>query len=1339
MHRFLSTTSTISALIIGALSGLGCGEHKITSHNSKPEATITDPTEDDRLVENIPYVVMGQVDDDDEAADSLVTHWRIGTRDACSDVIPSADGSTQCELTMRADDHDDGQVKISLTVVDSRNANATTHVMAQAVPNQPPEVSIIVPADGGDTPMRFYADQPVELVGQVSDAEDGLGDLSIQWESTGDGVLPLEIDVEADGTVRNTTFLAEGNQMLTLSATDLGGLTASDQVLIAVVGPNEPPLCTITIPSDGAVFNEAATVTFSGTASDPNESDLSNLTATWESNRDGVLNTNAPDPSGLMSFEIADLTPGDHVIQLTVADDGELSCADTLSVAIRANPYFIDTGPPDGTIITEAESVTLTARVDDIETAVSALTVGWESSMDGPLGDTTADSLGHAELTTTSLSPGFHEITVTVTDTDGMSAVATQTLEINQRPTSPNVSLAPVPANTTDDVVATIDVESIDPEGEPVSYSYEWRVDDATSLVSTTEVLPSAATAKGQTWTIVVTPSDGETEGPGGSASLIIQNTPPTIASTTISPAEPLSTDDLTCAAAGAVDPDGDEVAFTTSWTIDGVPVATSGSTLAASMHSPGSIVGCTVTPSDDEADGEPVSAAPVRVNLLPVAHTVVLSPTAPTVDDTLACVIGLLSDGDGDTVSADYQWVINGIDDGAPVSSDVVTIQNAVPDITHANFSPSTATTDTVLTASADGTDADLDSLSFTYTWTVNDTPIEGSSDTLDGGLYFDKGDVVALSVVASDGIDSTPPLSAGSLVVENSPPTMPMPVVTPAVPAAGVDSLVCAMAEPSTDPDLDSLTYSIAWTRDGESFSATTDTHTEGDTIPGHVTWAGEEWACTITASDGDAESAPGLALVVPEWRFSGWGDDPFAVVDGDVHLIGTTSQAQAGLSTAVAGDVDGDGILDIVVGAPQDDSGHTNAGRAYLALSSHFIGSDTALLSDAYRIIEGTTESQRVGSAVAGGIDLGGGSAPDVFVGAYGADIIEPDDGAVGLFWDAGGDSPSPLTLDDADVLLHGATDRELAGSALVVVDDMDGDTLPELLVGAPHNDTGGSRSGTAYLVLGSSMTTGGIIDLGDHPMFYGESGIDLAGTVVHSAGDVDTDGIPDLMVAAPYNETSGARAGRVYIVYGVDALTYPTLTLGDADIRIHGEVAYDQAGLGLSGGHDIDGDGSPEVLIGAPYHDDPTEDAGRAYLFWGSGLAVAETRGVDDADAIFTGAEAGGELGYALSAASDVDGDGLHDAAIGVPVGTGDSAGAGVTLLFLGEFLSAGGTFAVDDADYSFIGTGGNDNAGRMVLGTGDINGDGFGDLAISEPNDTSIYGLKSGTVHLLFAP
>ena len=1369
MHHFVPSPRLLHALTLAALSVVGCGEHKITSHNSAPVASITDPTADDNLVENIPYLAMGQVSDEDESAERLVTHWRIGTRDACTDVIPSADGSTQCELTMLAEDLDDGTVKISLTVVDSRDGNATTHVVAGGLPNRAPEVSILEPADGGDSPNRFYVDEPIDLVGQVGDTEDALDELTVSWESNLDGPLPLDIDIEADGTLRNSTFLSQGNQMLTLRVTDLGGLTTADQVLIAVVGPNEPPLCNITIPSEGAVFNEDDSVSFAGTASDPNEDDLSNLSATWESTRDGVISTDPPDSSGLMAFDVTDLTPGDHVIQLVVRDDGELSCADTLTLSVRANPYFLAIGPTDGTIITEGDSVELTARVADVETTSSALVVGWESSLDGPLGDTTADTLGYAALIVDAPSAGTHTITATVTDTDGMSASDTFTLVTNQRPTMPDVSLSPTPPSTSDDLLATINVESIDPEGEPVSYSFEWQVDGALSLVSTTDILPSSATRKGQEWTILVTPSDGDAVGPSGVASLTIQNSAPSAGTVTISPSEPLSTDELSCMVTGASDVDGDEVGLAYSWTVDDTPISATGETLDAADHTAGSFVSCTVTPSDEETSGTPESAAPVRINVPPVVHAVLVTPTEPTVEDTLSCDVGLVTDSDGDPVSHSIQWIIDDIDvgatgasldsswfgrddevscrvtpsdgreDGTPVEADAITIQNALPEIDSLAVSPGSATTNTVLVANATGSDPDLDLLTFEYQWKVNGTPLPGVGDTLDGTLHFDKGDEIMLSVVVSDGIDTSAPAWADSILVENSPPTAPTVAITPSEPAAGVDSLVCAIDTPSTDDDLDDLTYEISWTRDGEAFGASTDTHIEGDTIPGHITWADEVWICTIIPNDGTEIGPPGATSVTPEWRFSGWGDEPFAVVDGDAHLLGTTSQAQAGLALAVAGDVDGDGMLDILVGAPQDDSGDSNAGRAYLALSSHFIGSDTALLSESHRIIEGTSETDRVGSSVAGGIALGGSSSPDILVGAYGADIMEPDDGAIGLFWDAGAASPSPLTLDHADVLLHGATDRELAGSSIVVIDDMNDDGLSELLVGAPHNDMGGTRSGTAYLVLGSAMTTEGIIDLGDHPKFFGESGIDLAGTAVHSAGDVDADGIPDLMVAAPYNETSGTRAGRVYIIHGVDALAYTLLTLGDADIRIHGDAPYDQAGLGLSGGHDIDGDGSPEILIGAPYHDDPAEDAGRAYMFWGSGLGSAETFGVTDADVIFTGTEAGGELGDALSSASDVDGDALHDVAIGVPVGTGDTAGAGVTLLFMGEFLSAGGVFSPSDASYSFIGTGGNDHAGRVLLGTGDLNGDGFGDLAISEPNDTTTFGLKSGSVHLLFAP
>ena len=123
----------------------------------------------------------------------------------------------------------------------------------------------------------------------------------------------------------------------------------------------------------------------------------------------------------------------------------------------------------------------------------------------------------------------------------------------------------------------------------------------------------------------------------------------------------------------------------------------------------------------------------------------------------------------------------------------------------------------------------------------------------------------------------------------------------------------------------------------------------------------------------------------------------------------------------------------------------------------------------------------------------------------------------------------------------------------------------------------------------------------------------------------------------------------------------------------------------------------------------------------------------------ADVIFTSSEEDGELGRSVSADSDVDADGMHDVIIGVPYSHEGGTDAGAALLFMGEYLSAGGVFSPSDADYLFYGTGSMDHAGYVVKGMGDIDGDGFGDLAVTEPDDTTIYGVSSGSVHLLFAP
>jgi hypothetical protein len=1356
--------------LICALATVGCQEHKITAFNSTPEASITSHTKHDALVEGMEAVFRGRVTDDDDAPDSLLTSWVIGDRDACSELEPTSDGATVCALILGPEDFSDGETRVSLTVIDPGNASATAHLTLGAVANNPPSASIIAPMpDGEGNPPRFYADQPIDLVGLVSDPEDFASDLSIEWESTEDGVLPVEIDVEADGGIHNTTFLSQGNQTLSLRVTDLGGLTTSDQVLIEVVGPNEAPSCAITIPTSESIFNEAEPITFGGTASDPNSPDLAGLVALWESDRDGVINSDPPSSAGLMGFTLPSLTPGDHLIQLVVTDDGELSCADTISLSVRANPYIIATSPEDGTVITEGDSVSLSATVADVEDDANLLIVSWSSSLDGPIGSSMADILGVASADAESLTAGEHTITVTVTDTDGMSASESQSLWINQRPTPPEVSLSPELPQTTDDLLATIDVESIDPEGAGISYSFVWQVDGALSLVSTTDLLPSSATRKGQEWSIEVTPTDGDTTGPAATASILVLNTPPVLETVTLSPIDPLTTDTLNCMATGTVDSDGDTVTLSTVWTVDGSPVDTGSDTLGPEDFNPGSFISCAVTPDDGEALGDTLSSSVVRVNVPPVLHSVSISPEMPTVEDTLSCVVGLMTDSDGDPVSHSIKWFINGIDvgvtaesldagwfakddeihceatpddgyeSGASLSADAVTVENAVPAITDVSLSPETATTHTVITASVSAADADLDSITFEYSWSVNDVVISSDGSSLDGSLYFDKDDTVTLSVTASDGTDTTAPWVTPDLLVANSPPTPPSVSITPEAPAAAVDDLVCAVSEPSTDDDLDAVNYSISWSRDGEAFTATIDTAVPGDTIPGHVTLAGEDWSCSVTPTDGTDVGDPGMATVRPEWRFSGWGDDPFPLTAADAHLVGTSNLANAGAELAIAGDVDGDGMLDILVGAPQNDDGGPNSGKAYLVLASHFVGSDTALLSDAHRIFAGVDEAGRLGFALAGGGNVGGDLRPDLFIGAYGQDYLEPDDGTIGVFWDGGPSSPDPLSLDDADVIIHGGTDRELAGYDLALIPDMDGDSLDELLVGAPHNDSGGSRSGVAYLVRGSELSTGDTVDLADMPHLYGESGLDRAGDQVRHAGDLDTDGIPDLMISAPFNETGGNKAGRVYIVYGVDALSYSTLLLADADIRIEGEAAFDEAGTGVASGQDVDGDGASEIIIGAPLNDAGEENAGRAYLFWGASLGVTEAIDAADADVIFSAVEENGELGTSVSASTDVDADGLAEVIIGVPGSNVGDSQAGAVLLFQGEFLSAGGVFTPDDADYSFYGTGADDHAGQSVLGTGDIDADGFGDIAVGEPDDTNIYGSRSGTVHLLFAP
>jgi len=231
----------------------------------------------------------------------------------------------------------------------------------------------------------------------------------------------------------------------------------------------------------------------------------------------------------------------------------------------------------------------------------------------------------------------------------------------NDPPTEPGLSLAPAEPTTTDDLVLSLD-EASDPDGDPVEHTLAWTVDGSPVDVDGTTV-SADRTAKGQVWQASVTASDGEHQVGPITAQVTILNTPPTLSSVEITPAEPRTSDALTCTAGSTSDADDDVVEVELAWTVDGVAAAV-GDTLQASAFEKGQVVECTGTPSDGEVDGEPATAQVIVQNTPPGPPVAGIRPEAPVagVDDLVCEVQAEAADDDGDTLTYVVSWTADGV-----------------------------------------------------------------------------------------------------------------------------------------------------------------------------------------------------------------------------------------------------------------------------------------------------------------------------------------------------------------------------------------------------------------------------------------------------------------------------------------------------------------------------------------------------------------------------------------------------------------------------------------------------------------------------------------------------
>jgi len=378
----------------------------------------------------------------------------------------------------------------------------------------------------------------------------------------------------------------------------------------------------------------------------------------------------------------------------------------------------------------------------------------------------------------------------------------------------------------------------------------------------------------------------------------------------------------------------------------------------------------------------------------------------------------------------------------------------------------------------------------------------------------------------------------------------------------------------------------------------------------------------------------------------------------------MTGEATGDNMGNSVSSAGDVNGDGYSDVIVGAPGYSS---SKGRAYIFYGGELMDN----ISDV--TMTGLSNNNFFGNSVSSAGDVNGDGYSEVIVGAYGYSSMT---GRAYIFY--GGSSMNNV----ADVTMTGQTSNHF-GWSVSTSGDVNGDGYSDVIVGA----FGSSVTGRAYIYYGGTNMN----NVADVTM-TGQTSDTYFGWSVSTAGDVNGDGKQDVIVGAFGYSSS---KGRAYIFYGGSSMD------NIADVTMTGEAMGNDFGNSVSTAGDVNGDGYSDVIVGA-YSYYYQVEKGRAYIYYGG------TNMNNVADVIMTGEATNDKLGRSVSTAGDVNGDSYSDVIIGA---------FGYNSITGRAYIFYGGSSMDNIADVTMTGETTDNYFGFSVSSAGDVNGDGKPDVIV----------------------